>query len=230
MIVAICQALCSLDAKGDARGVVGKEKMDMTVRLDHRLYGGEGNRRIEDEKIRELVDWVTEQRNIRELVEDMPEDGDGCRLVADQRGATRRYPVMPVAVEQLPSSCVVAKGQRMIELILPVIPGFEAILSCHKEGYASFPKEAFEVRGPDGMGLVKGDQGNAVAAFGSMDLLHGGKGGAEYAGEFADGTVVKANGKIGKDAGLSGGGLPPAVPVAIDNKGRPVDGMAGERR
>ena len=172
---------------------------------------------------------ATEQRDIGELVEDMPKDGYGNRFMADKRGSTRCYTIMQVAIEQFPSSSVVAKGKGVVKLFVPIIPGFEAVLSCHSKGYASFPKKAFEVSGPDRMGLLEDDQWNAITAFGCKNLLHGWECRPQYTGEFADGAVVEADGEIGKAAGLPGGGLPPSVAMTIDDKGGPVGRMAGDR-
>lgn len=227
--MAVFPALCGLDAKSYTCGIVGKEKMNLAIRLDSCLYGWKENGGVKDEQIGELVGGATEQRDIGELVGDMPEDSYGGGLMADQCGPAGSHAVMPVAVEQFPSSGFVAEREGMVELFFPIIPCFEAILLCHWEGNASFPKEAFEVSGSNGMCLLEGDLGNAVASFGGMNLLHGENCGLEYAGEFADGAVKEANGEIGKAAGLSGAGLPPAVAMTIDDKGGPVNAMAGER-
>jgi hypothetical protein len=45
----------------------------------------------------------------------------------------------------------------MIQLIIPRVPGFHAVLACHIHSYSPLPKELLQVGGADGMGPLDGD-------------------------------------------------------------------------
>ena len=76
--------------------------------------------------------------------------------MSKEGGSGSWYTILVVPVEQFKTAGIVAQCEGMIQLIIPRVPGFQAVLACHIDRYSPLPKELLQVGGTDGMGSLDG--------------------------------------------------------------------------